>query len=487
MTSIFELFKYRPTVSTTRPSRSTAIQISDDAPLEIETGIGRVSLSETHSGSDLDSTSVSNDVRKLSTNATLAILDQGVVSATSFFTMLTVSRACGAESLAYFSLGMTFFLVSTSLQLAFVAPYTLLIRSSSITDKKAFAGSAFLGSIFSALSAMIITALLYPAFLFSGVVPGFEKLIVVVLLFSPFSILRDFARKVSFANMMMSTALRLDIAVAILQVAALSILSQQGLLTPANGLVVVGCACALPACYWIASNRTQFRLHFESVTGHLKTMWRLGKWILLENFLAIAGAYAVHWMLILMLDPESTGLFAACFLIVNLSSPFLQGMGNIIAPSFAAVSESPKLLHRRYSQTTLLILLPMILFVVSCYLFGEFGISLVIKETSNLGLGMIVALLAFRAMIGVISITTHHALIALQAPEGSFWCTLCGLGTVIGVGIFLIPKHGIYGGVLAMIAGTTVEASAIFIWYLIVQNERSRESRETKTNPPNRF
>jgi len=437
-------------VSTTRPSRSTAIQISDDAPLKIETGIGRVSLSDTHSGSNLDSTSVSNNVRKLSTNATLAILDQGVVSATSFFTMLTVSRACGAESLAYFSLGMTFFLVSTSLQLAFVAPYTLLIRSSSITDKKAFAGSAFLGSIFSALSAMIITALLYPAFLFSGVVPGFEKLIVVVLLFSPFSILRDFARKVSFANMMMSTALRLDIAVAILQVAALSILSQQGLLTPANGLVVVGCACALPACYWIASNR-------------------------------------VHWMLILMLDPESTGLFAACFLIVNLSSPFLQGMGNIIAPSFAAVSESPKLLHRRYSQTTLLILLPMILFVVSCYLFGEFGISLVIKETSNLGLGMIVALLAFRAMIGVISITTHHALIALQAPEGSFWCTLCGLGTVIGVGIFLIPKHGIYGGVLAMIAGTTVEASAIFIWYLIVQNERSRESRETKTNPPNRF
>ena len=118
----------------------------------------------------------------------------------------------------------------------------------------------------------------------------------------------------------------------------------------------------------------------------------------------------------------------------------------------------------------------MVLFVLVCFFAGETIMQVLYKEAEYRGHGLIVTILAIRAMCGSANISAHHALLAMEKPLPTLYCSLVGLiGTVIG-GVILIPMYGILGGAVAMLFGTILEVIAIYWGYISVLRNFHRSS-----------
>src|SRR5262249_12264792 len=63
--------------------------------------------------------------------------------------------------------------------------------------------------------------------------------------------------------------------------------------------------------------------------------WRFGRWSLASQLMLVARSTAVLWLLALLLDPTSTGIFVACDTLVRLSAPLLFAVANVFFASAA--------------------------------------------------------------------------------------------------------------------------------------------------------
>ena len=91
------------------------------------------------------------------------------------------------------------------------------------------------------------------------------------------------------------------------------------------------------------------------------------------------------------------------------------------------------------------------------------------------GRGLIVTLLAIRAMVGSAYISANHALLAIEKPLASLYCSLAGLIATVVLGLLLIPVYGILGGAIAMLIGTGIEVITIFCGYIFVLGHYRQE------------
>ena len=424
-------------------------------------------------------------IMHLDKDSVLALFDQALVSAASLVASVIVGRSCGADGLGVYALGMTFFVLFTAMQTAIIStPYTVLrTRLKNPDDAKRFAGSSLAGSMMVSVVAVSVLMLLYLVFLLTQVIPGFEKAILAVVALIPLLMIRDFARRYSFANFQIGAAVALDLCVFLLQIGGLLLLVQLDLLTPIFAFACMGLACGIAAVTWLVLNRRKFLIDSEVIKDDLKEKWRLGRWLSMELVLGITGAYIVHWLLIFQMDSTATGVFAACLVIVNLSSPFLQGMGNILSPRFAsaATEEDRTAIQKLYRRTTIFMTTVMALFVTACIFFGESAMQLLYPGQEYSGYGLIVVLLSIRALIGSTFITAHHALVAMEEPRPGFWCTLVGVLASLAFGIYLIPIMGILGGAIALVIGTSLEVVGLYFSYQIVMRKYQPVIRQAVT------
>jgi len=404
----------------------------------------------------------------------LALIDQGIVSAISLIASVIVGRTCGAEGLGLYSLGLSVFVFFTGLQTALVStPYTVMrTRLNDDAEERRFAGSSFVGLILVSLLAVVILGIAYAFFAWMPMIPGFDSVVLAVALLIPLLMMRDFARRYAFSHYQLGTAVAIDLAVFFIQLVSLLILVWLGWLTPVSAFGCLALGCGISALVWLVSNRTRFEIDRTIVKSNLLEQWVLGRWVLLELLLAIVGAYLIHWMITLLMDSTATGVFAACLVIVNLSSPFVQGMGNILSPKFATVaaSESAESIHRILVRSTLFMMGVMLAFTLGCVLFAEPVLEFLYPEAEYAGQGWIVVLLAVRMMIGSTSVASHHALVAMHQARASSIGTLLGVVTTLVLGLLLIPPMGILGGAIAMVIGTIMEVFTNGFAYLSVVN-----------------
>ena len=158
-------------------------------------------------------------------NLFLSLLDQAVVSGTSFITTLLIGRICGAEELGIYSLAFTLIVLGTNLQTAvFSMPYTIYGNQLSGNARYEYAGSVLMhclilmavSSISLALAAIGLTVL-RPE--------GQHSLVIWILVGAmPLLLLREFVRRFAFAHLRIRVVLALDSIAAAIQLAGLWLL-----------------------------------------------------------------------------------------------------------------------------------------------------------------------------------------------------------------------------------------------------------------------
>src|SRR5947209_4562429 len=112
-------------------------------------------------------------LRGLSGKDSLAVLDQAVVSGTSFLTTILIGRWCGADELGIYSLGFTLLVTWGCVQESLVAlPYTIRRHRLLRETQAEYAGSVLVHQGLLSALALVTLAATGAAMSWGGVVPG---------------------------------------------------------------------------------------------------------------------------------------------------------------------------------------------------------------------------------------------------------------------------------------------------------------------------
>jgi O-antigen/teichoic acid export membrane protein len=392
--------------------------------------------------------------------AALVLVDQVVVSGASFMTTILVGRYGGPTELGAYSLGFTVLVVIGCVQESLVsAPYSVRVQKLEGSARAEYAGSALAHYTLLALAALI-SLLATASMLWVGGEPE-ARVLGVLAMVAPCTLLRDFRRRLAFAHFDLGAALRMDVAAALLQAAGLLTLALTGVLSAATALAVTGVACGVAGGFGLASAWRTVSPRRNQAFGELGRSWSFGKWVLAGQLVSAAHGSAVLWLAALTLGPSAAGTYAASTGLLMLSSPFILGVSNLIGPKTArSAAEGGGTAVRRVARHGALVLGGAVAtFSLLVAVFGDWMLRTIYGE-AYAGHGALVALLAAAIVPGAIGLSADHGLRSLGRPDRAFRSALAGLSVTVTMAAILLPWWGLIGGAWGFLAGSLTGMTA---------------------------
>jgi O-antigen/teichoic acid export membrane protein len=408
----------------------------------------------------------------------LALLDQAVVSGTSFVTTVLIGRWCGASELGVYALGFSV-LVSWGVvhQSLIALPYTIYRHRSGWGTPEEYAGSALVHN--GLMSAIAVVALAVGAALLSlgGPMPGLPAVLWALAGVMPFALLREFSRRFAFAHLRMTQALVLDLAVAAVQLPGLFWLASTGTLAATTAYVAFGAGCALSGAVWLYLDRSNFSIRGQNVWPTLQQSWSLGRWLFASQVTVWLQAYFIHWLLACVVGPTATGVYAACMTVVMFSNPLLLGISNALAPRAAQafVEGGGPRLSRVVFETTLLLGTAMALFCAVILFAGEDIMGLLYHGQQYEGHGNTVAVLAIAMLASALGMPASNGLAAAERPDLTFKAGLLAVVLSLILVPCLVMAWGVGGAAYGFLAGTVVGSLGRWAGFLFLLRRQGRQ------------
>lgn len=397
-------------------------------------------------------------------SSSLSVLDQAVVSGTSFATSVILGRSAAQEELGiyYLALSVVFFARGIQEQLV-SAPYMIYCGRKQGAALAEFAGSALVhqcGIMLLAASVLLVAVL-------SGATPhGAQAAFWLLIVAAPVLLLREFIRQLLFAHLELKSALALDVSIAALQLGGLVALSVSGRLTVTTTLAVLAIASGAPAAIWLAVQRRPMVARWSAAVRDFAHNWVFARWALASQLLASTTPYVMPWIVVFTHGEADTGLLGACMTLVGLSNTFLMGLCNFLSPRAARAFAEGGLreLQSVLRNTALLFLATLGTIAVLAILFGQ-QIAVAVYGPQFAAAGPIIAVLSLSVLANSLGVTAGNGLWAMERPRANFVADLISLGVVIVVTIACVPPLGPLGAALATLAGTASDA-AVRLWIL---------------------
>ena len=408
----------------------------------------------------------------------MGLADQAVVSGVSFVTTVLISHWTSPSELGLYAIGVSVLISMVAIQDSLILlPYTIQ-RHQPLSTPHEHAGGTL--SHCGLLSAVGLTVLSVIALGLSarGSRPELTAMAWALAGVAPFALLRDFARRFSFAHLHMARALILDIAVAAIQLVALCWLGWTGKMSPVNAYIAIGGACALTGVVWLYFARTNFVVRVDQVPATMKQSWRLGKWLFALQITVSVQAWIPYWLLALGAGTTATGVYAACMSIVLFANPLMIGIGNTLAPKAAlALKEGGYArLRREVIQDSLLLCAAMALFCLAIVFAGEDVMALLYHGKEYAGHGQTVLVLALALLASALGMPPTNALQAMERPQAIVWASSVGaIVTVILVWCLMI-QWGLLGAAYGFLAGNVAGAVGRWIAFLTLVPRRGPHS-----------
>jgi O-antigen/teichoic acid export membrane protein len=356
------------------------------------------------------------------------------------------------------------------------SPYTIL-QHRPLGTRAEHAGSALVFS--GLLSAITIFLLLIYAvvMLAVDVNPALAAMILVLAVVTPFLLLREFARRFSFAHLELCKVLMLDIVVAATQVAAVGGLAYSGRLSSATALAAIGTVCGLIACIWLYVARGNFVVSRNQILKSMQRSWSFGKWLFASQLAVLVERQFIYWPLAWILGTAATGIFAACMSVVLITNPVMLGLSNVRYAQMALALETGGLaaLRKEAMRSALVLGAVMMMFFVTILLTGDDIIRLLYRD-EFVGYGHIVTRLSLAALIWAIGVPASNALSTMHGARANFWIsgTLASLSAIL---VFpLINEWGLMGLTYLFILGSICWSTAGWVVFLVLARTKSRPS-----------
>jgi len=394
----------------------------------------------------------------------LSVLDQAVVSGTSFATSVLLGRFASQQELGVYYLALSVVYFARGLQEQIVsAPYMIYCSRKQGPALAEYAGSALLHQcvMMAATAGVLIIALA------AGVLPGgVEAAFWLLVVAAPLLLAREFARQMSFAHLDLKRAMLMDMAAATLQFAALLGLAAAGRLTVTTTLATLAIASGLATVGWLATSKYQMVASMRVAARDWLHNWTFARWALASQLLACTAPYVMPWVVAVSHGEAQTGLLGACTTLVGLSNTFLQGLCNFLSPRAAQAFSQGGVKELRWVliNTALLFAATLGALVAIAFTLGE-QIAVLLYGPSFAGAGLIIGVLSLSVLANSAGVVAGNGLWAMERPKANFVADLCSLGVVIVATCWLVPTFGPLGAAISTLAGTATDA-AVRLWIL---------------------
>lgn len=407
--------------------------------------------------------------------------DQLVTSATNLLLILAVGRLGGLSELGYYALALSVSVILTGMQDALVTrPYTVQIldgdRDPRSRARAALRLAVYLSLIFTSIA--LLAALVALFTMNSRIFPIFVSFAATL----PLILLREFARRYSFANMKAWDAFWIDAASAAATLLTLALFSAIGPIMAVHALLATAIGAALSTGPWILLRRRDFCAASEGTRGELANLFGMGRWLAVGQLAAQAQGYALHWVTLIAGGAFTTGVYSASVSVVSLSNPFLFGYFNLLTPQYVRVYKkgSSKELVRSCLQSSIFLGAVMGVFtgliwfggeILFLWMFGGIPTDNIRFIVTTLAIAATASAIGGPAAIGLMVTGHAKATSAISAAVCIF-----AASSAFGLMKFGGLESAVYGLLAAECAGTLARWCLLFYtvtWNSLISNEKT--------------
>jgi O-antigen/teichoic acid export membrane protein len=397
----------------------------------------------------------------------IALVDQAIVSGSSFASTVIVARWTLPTQLGIYSIGISLLVASVTIQEALISlPYTIQ-RHQPVGTPAEYAGSFLMQSgLLSALLVLVLAAVSV-ALQASGVDHQLALMTWALVAITPFALLRDFSRRFAFAHLRLRQAVLVDGAVATIQLGTLCWFGWSGWMSSATACLALGAACAPTALMWVYLSRREFSLQPSQLRRTTGQSWSLGKWLFGSQIALLVQGYVANWLLALIAGTAATGIYAACMSVVSIANPLILGISNILTPrAVLALKEGgDKKLWRQAVQDALLLAFAMSAFCIAIIIAGQSIMLKLYHDPAFENREQILTVLAAALLASSVGMPATNALAGLQRTREIFWTISVAAVVTVLVVSWLTSGWGLtgaaYGFLLGNIVGTAGRWTAL--------------------------
>ena len=389
----------------------------------------------------------------------MAIADQCLFSGVNFLTSVLIGRFAGSESLGRYALAMSIVTLLVGLQRAILmSPYVILRGEQTADQRRRTRGSLLMfcvtvGVVGGGVAGLVaLITRVAPDAGWGSPVVGMMAL--PMMLAIPAGLLRDFSRRLSIVRFDVAAALAMDFAVTVLQLVALGgLVAYDRLSAPAALAVAALVWIVVSAVALLCSRRTFGR---PAPREHWRQLWPIGRWVSLTSLVATLQTLSMPWIMAAMVDIRLAGIYAACWTLVQVVAPLIEGIGNLIGPRLAGSAQT-----RRWSElisvfrtNTLLFVAIMSTMMVTYAVVGRAALGFVYGDDYIRYFGVLMGLAA-AATANNVGIPGLKALIQIGYERFNCFVSLIGYLIAVVAAVLLLPLDPA-GGAYGLLIGGAV-------------------------------
>ena len=426
----------------------------------------------------------------------VAVVDQGILSATNFFTGLMLARLCSKEEFGAYALAFAVMVTANGLQGALVTgPMTVLGAPRVGDDWRRHATTMALAQAVLGLGLVVVTCAVSAILLWSGVIGCRLGGVLLAMSGALFFIqAQEFCRRILYTRLRAWRVLLNDACCCTAQVAGLLLLwrlgggswragGQQptpGLLNSANAFLCLGAGAVAGTMLGLWQVRYDFIGGKLAVTAHLRETWSFGKWGLISAVAALGYNQSVYYILGAIVGTEGVALFegprivvAPCILIAMAWS---NVVGPILASRYAKNGFGDMVRFLKRASAALMVCVTAILIIVVAFPHGLLSLIVGDKYAADTS---ILLLWCPTVLLICASTTVGGSFYATRHPELGTMCrALSGILGVILILLFTI-LWGVVGAATGRLLAEAIHALAILFF---ARNLAIAEREKVKVN-----
>jgi O-antigen/teichoic acid export membrane protein len=392
----------------------------------------------------------------------LALGDQGLVSITNFATALLIGRVCGKPELGVYTLAWTLLSMVTEISGALITtPYTVFSPQLSRFRKSRYLGSLFVHQlVFAIIFALVIVSGACLGSLYGWISHSLRNVFATTAGAVVFVCVKEFVRRVSFAELKIGSAFLIDAMACGVQVGGVLLLFHLGSLSTSRTLEVLGISSAVAAGIWLWLRRRTFRFESLLYERDLRRNWRFAKWVLASGLLSAIARYLYPWMLAAFHGTSATGGWAACAAIVAMCNPAVLGLSNYALPRISNIyarsgSAAMQRSVNRFSLLFVLLLLPVVVTLGAC---GE-RIVTGVYGMAYAGSAAVLFLLGLNMLINTLTNPYSQGLFNLDSAKADTLINVLWVVLLFTVGIVAVRLYAATGAASALLVSSSITAA----------------------------
>ena len=207
----------------------------------------------------------------------------------------------------------------------------------------------------------------------------------------------------------------------------------------------------------------------------IRAQWSIGKWDCASEIVFTSQIHGMTWLLAVLLDRGSVGVYSACMTAIMVLNPFLLGVNSLLVPKTAKAFADEGISGMRtiVSRTTWLLGGLTTAFSVVAAIWGPAALEMLYYGQGFEIPALVVAALVFGVVAEVLGIGPENALWAMERHDFNFRVELVGGAATLLCSFLFIPSFGLPGAALSFLVGRAMTSGAHWYAYRVAIQKQS--------------